>query len=103
MIGLLWYDADKKRSMKAKIAQAAQRYREKFGRFPNVCYINPADGESGTVTIDDRGITILTAKNTLRHHYWVGERNDLDGDQGRREDHSVANGIREGGRDCLES
>ena len=31
-VGLLWYDSDPRRELEEKIGQAAQRYREKYGR-----------------------------------------------------------------------
>ena len=37
--GLLWLDADKKRDLAAKVAEAAARYRFKFGVQPDVCYV----------------------------------------------------------------
>lgn len=40
-LGLLWYDNDPRKSLDAKVLEAAARYREKFGADPNVCYVNP--------------------------------------------------------------
>ena len=40
--GLLWYDADPKKPIWAKIDEAAQRYYEKFGVRPNTCFVNPS-------------------------------------------------------------
>ena len=68
VIGLLWYDVDKKRTREDKIAQAARRYKARLGRLPSACYINPTDGEPGTVALDGTTIRVLTSKSTLRHH-----------------------------------
>ncbi len=38
--GLLWFDADPKRGLAEKVGRAADRYRAKFGRWPNACYVN---------------------------------------------------------------
>lgn|GEM_PF-1592035 len=45
--GLLWYDPDRRRPLADKVAAAARRYREKFGRDPEVVVVNPAEVESG--------------------------------------------------------
>jgi hypothetical protein len=39
--GLLWYDDDKHRSLASKLAEAAQRYRERVGYEPTTCQLNP--------------------------------------------------------------
>ena len=68
-IGLLWYDNSAK-DLAGKIAEAAQRYRERFGGEPNVCYVNPADLPTGECQAN--GIRMRTATNILRHHLWLG-------------------------------
>jgi hypothetical protein len=45
--GLLWYDPDRRRPLADKVAEAARRYREKFGRDPEVVVVNPAEVEGG--------------------------------------------------------
>lgn len=84
-IGLLWYDGDPKRPLEDKIGQAAERYREKYGRWPNTCYVHPkaVDERSGdelNLAFRSRSpkamIRVLSAPNILLHHYWVGESND---------------------------
>src|SRR5258708_1184461 len=40
--GLLWYDDDSRRRVAVKIAEAAQRYRERVGLEPTTCQLNPA-------------------------------------------------------------
>ena len=70
--GLLWFDNDPKRSLEDKIAQAAERYSQKFGQQPNTCYVNPqmvAGPENGKIAKDVR---VVTAKNILPHHFWLG-------------------------------
>jgi hypothetical protein len=69
--GLLWLDADPKRSLAEKLARAVARYRFKFGRRPDLCYVNPATLENGTVEID--GVRVIPASNVLKHHFWIGE------------------------------
>jgi hypothetical protein len=81
-IGLLWFDDDPRRRLEDKVGRAAQRYREKYGRWPNTCYVHP------TVVTDHLGqdlrvacrmrrpqttIRVVSAPNILLHHYWLGE------------------------------
>src|SRR5258708_14335217 len=41
--GLLWYDDDSRRPVAVKIAEAAQRYRERVGLGPTRCRLTPAE------------------------------------------------------------
>ena len=38
-----WYDPDRKKPARAKLADAIERYKEKFGRTPLVCLTSPQD------------------------------------------------------------
>ncbi|HBY92535.1 MAG: hypothetical protein M5U01_10480 [Ardenticatenaceae bacterium] len=68
-IGLLWFDDDKQRPAAEKIAQAARRYREKFGRAPTVCFVNPSEPiESERVG----NVVVRTLRTVLPHHFWIG-------------------------------
>ncbi len=90
-IGLLWYDGDPKRPLEDKVERAVERYREKYGRWPNTCFVHPhlvgeraADGLLLACRARSREATIrvLPAANVLVHHFWVGETNDT-GDDGQ--------------------
>jgi len=39
--GLLWFDDNPRVPLATKIENAARRYREKFGKPPDVCYVHP--------------------------------------------------------------
>jgi len=69
-IGLLWFDNDRKRSLEDKISAGAERYFEKFGVQPNVCYVNPRALEGDEGQIGD--LRVCAAQNILRHHFWLG-------------------------------
>ncbi len=65
---LLWFDDNPIRSISDKIERAAQRYQQKYGHTPDVCYIHPGEGEA-----DPAGsIKVLPAKSVLPHHFWLG-------------------------------
>lgn len=46
--GLLWYDDDTRRPLAAKIADAAQRFRERVGYEPTTCQLNPTLAQQAT-------------------------------------------------------
>lgn len=82
-IGLLWYDGDPKRTLEHKIELAADRYREKYGHWPNTCFVHPqAVGERTDKELwvahsgrsQSARIQVLSAPNILLHHFWLGER-----------------------------
>jgi hypothetical protein len=68
--GLLWYDNDPKRTLEIKVADGAQRYREKFGASPNACYVNPAALEQSRMRIGS--VEVIPAHNILPNHFWIG-------------------------------
>ncbi len=68
--GLLWYDDDPKKSFWEKVGQAAERYRERFGRPANACFVNPVSlpSERG----EDQGMKVAPLPTILPNHFWVG-------------------------------
>lgn len=73
--GLLWFDADPKRDLGEKVARAADRYQFKFGRRPNLCYVNPA--LLGNGSLEYNGVRLVPASNVLKHHFWIGVEENL--------------------------
>ncbi len=68
-VGMLWLDDDKQRPLEEKVTRAADYYREKYGRLPELCLVNPKmlaeEKEVGRVQVQP--------KNTvLPHHFWLG-------------------------------
>jgi hypothetical protein len=81
-VGLLWFDNDPHRGLASKIEDAARRYREKFGRPPDTCYVNSAifNGSLVIATPPDlakQTLRVVPAANILPHHFWVGEEGDV--------------------------
>ena len=88
-VGLLWYDSDPRRELEDKIGQAARRYREKYGRWPNTCFVHPktVNGQGDQVlrvACQPRNrkatIRVVSAGNVLLHHYWLGISDGLSAD-----------------------
>jgi|PlaIllAssembly_1097288.scaffolds.fasta_scaffold2476880_2 hypothetical protein len=96
--GLLWYDDDPQRPLEAKISLAAERYRDKYGRLPDTCYVHPqavAGHPAGAFQVtchpaapapqpsghrtpaagapDNGTVRIISAPNILVNHFWLGE------------------------------
>ena len=69
--GLLWFDNDPKRSLEEKIAQAAERYYQKFGHRPNTCFVNP-QMFPGQEVRPATGVRVVSAHDVLPHHLWLG-------------------------------
>ena len=68
-VGMLWLDDDKRVPLDDKIRRAADYYKEKYGRSPNLCMVNSA------MLDDERNvgkIRVLPMRNVLPNHFWVG-------------------------------
>jgi len=81
-VGLLWFDDDPKKEISLKVKEAAERYFEKFGQRPNVCYVSPATlplprDTSGTEGIHLDGLCVLASPLVLPDHFWIGESHQL--------------------------
>lgn len=70
-VGLLWFDDDPKRDLAQKVKRAAQRYRQKFGRPPTVCYVHPSLLDGGSRRVGQ--VRVRGLPSVLRHHFWLGE------------------------------
>ena len=79
--GMLWFDNDPKTSLKSKIIRAADYYRKKYGRVPNLCLVHPAAlSGSGTgpstfagAKVESLGVlTVRGYRPVLPGHLWIG-------------------------------
>jgi hypothetical protein len=69
-VGWLWFDNDPGRTVEEKVLHAVQRYREKFGRAPDVCYVNPQVVGDGELRCGP--VRVVPARHILLHHFWLG-------------------------------
>lgn len=67
--GMLWLDADDRRTLEEKVQRAADYYEDKYGEVPNLCLVNVRMVEK---ELDVRGIHVRPVKNVLRNHLWLG-------------------------------
>jgi hypothetical protein len=68
--GMMWFDNDPKTALEAKIARAADYYRSKYGRTPNICMVNP---KSMPEIMPETGkISVRSQRMVLPGHLWIG-------------------------------
>ena len=80
--GLLWFDDDPVRATSDKIARAVQRYQQKYGHRPDVCYVHPAHLKESDVQPAGE-VKVLPAKSVLPHHFWLGIQPEAAGGHAR--------------------
>jgi hypothetical protein len=81
-VGMLWFDADPRTEVSAKIQKAAEYYRSKYGRTATLCFLHPsADG--GLVPAKLGALQIRTSRSVLLNHFWlgIGERGESRGEE----------------------
>jgi len=69
-MGLLWFDDNPKVPLATKIENAARRYRERFGRAPDVCYVHPKTlaGEKAMPA----QVKVIESASVQPNHFWIG-------------------------------
>ncbi len=68
--GLLWFDDDPNRATSDKVARAVQRYEQKFGHSPDVCYVHPGQIQDRELSVG--AVRLVPAQVVLPHHFWLG-------------------------------
>lgn len=68
-VGMLWLDDDRGRPLEEKVRRAADYYREKYGRLPELCFVNAK--MSGAETRVGK-IVVKPVKTVLPYHFWLG-------------------------------
>jgi hypothetical protein len=61
-----WFDDTPKKSISQKLAEAVERYEEKFGETPSLCLVNA----NNATTYD--GLEVRVADYVRPNHFWVG-------------------------------
>jgi hypothetical protein len=68
--GLLWFDDSPKVTLAAKIENAARRYRERFGKSPDVCYVHPQTLARATTM--PAHVQVIGSATIRPDHFWIG-------------------------------
>ena len=69
-IGMLWFDNDSKVDLATKVHRAADYYRNKYGKTPNLCFVHPSMVENASY--QGNGIELRTTRSVLPNHFWLG-------------------------------
>ena len=67
-----WYDPDKKWPARAKLADAIERYMEKFGTKPEVCLTNVADADELAADTAAPDLLVRGVSYIPRFTFYVG-------------------------------
>lgn len=68
--GLLWFDNDPKSDLQNKVNQAAEYYRKKYGKNPNLCFVHPSMLVQENLKTNQ--VALRAAPSMLPHHFWIG-------------------------------
>ncbi|MGQ9584577.1 MAG: hypothetical protein ACUVXG_04190 [Anaerolineae bacterium] len=71
-VGWMWFDDDSRTSLEEKVEKAAGRFRQKFGRTPNTCCVNPRLLPHGQEEVWCGRVRVIPLPNVLPHHFWLG-------------------------------
>lgn len=67
---MLWFDNDPKLDVSQKIQLAADYYRKKYGKTPNLCFVHPANMPA---VLNDTGpVEVRSSTTMLPNHFWIG-------------------------------
>ncbi len=73
--GMLWYDDDPRLDLVAKIEKARGYYLKKYGRSPNLCFVNPAMLSKPLPRVGE--ISVQEDQMILLNHLWLGVRGSV--------------------------
>jgi hypothetical protein len=72
-VGMLWFDNDPNTALAAKVARAADYYRQKYGLAPNLCLVHPSMLGKNTPAEQRSGkVSVLPNRAILPGHLWIG-------------------------------
>ncbi len=73
--GMLWFDNDPRTTLTVKVQKAADYYKQKYGRLPDLCLVHPSMlGNQLPSPVEDQGkpITVRAYRPVLPGHLWIG-------------------------------
>lgn len=68
-VGMMWLDTDSRSTLEEKVIRAADYYREKYGRFPELCLVNIRllEGEKKVGRV-----MVQPVRSVSAGHFWLG-------------------------------
>ena len=74
---LVWFDPDKRRSIRTKLDDAMAVYEEKFGDHPAICLVNEADREALAASASGLPIPLRSERFVPRNTFYVGHDDEV--------------------------
>ncbi len=74
-VGMLWFDKEADVGVMDKVGKAAEYYLKKYGKKPNVCYVNPKLLDEDNMQIDQ--ILIRPSLTIQPNYFWIGVRRKI--------------------------
>lgn len=75
-VGMLWFNNDSKTELKVKVTRAADYYRRKYGKAPNMCYVHPSMLSRNTSALEAAlqagSVEVRGLSTVLPNHFWIG-------------------------------
>jgi len=69
-VGMLWLDTDRKRTLDEKVQRAAEYYKDKYGRLPELCLVNSKAIKDETKKVGR--VRVEAERTVLPDHFWLG-------------------------------
>ncbi len=70
--GMLWFDDDPAAALSVKIQKAAQYYRKKYGRLPDLCLVHPGMLDEKVKRLEVDKLIVRPYRPILPGHLWIG-------------------------------
>lgn len=70
-MGLLWFDNSKQKTVRQRIDEGRERYRDRFGSSPDTVHVNPEE------VVQHPSLRVVPNRHIRPCHYWLG--NDEEG------------------------
>ena len=73
--GMMWFDNDPKKPLDVKVQQAADYFKHKYGRAPDLCLVNPLSLDKNPVPVESLvvgRVVIRALRAVLPGHLWIG-------------------------------
>lgn len=68
--GMLWLDADGRRTLDEKVQRAVDYYHQKYGAVPDLCLVNTTAFAEEEISVGP--VKVQRTRTVLPHHFWVG-------------------------------
>lgn len=74
--GMLWFDNNPRVPFGTKVQEAAARYEAKYGRCPDLCYVNPRTAGAAEQIV--ARVQVVVMQQIQPDHFWLGVKTAVD-------------------------